>query len=375
MSRAPRVLFAGGGTGGHLYPALALAAAFQERTGGAEIHFLGAHRGVESRVLPERGVPHELLDFEPIRRSRVWENWRLVPALTKAVRGIGRTYRDFRPDLVVGTGGYASGPVVAWGVLKGVPTAVQEQNSYPGLTTRLLAPRVRQIHLGFPEARDHLKPGRRTEVFEHGNPIAPPDPSIDPAEARARFGLGAGPIALVVGGSQGARAVNRALLADLEAVTRRDGRPRPAGLEILWATGPANHEEVIAGVERLGAGDWVRPVPYIHDMPAALAAADLAISRAGAMALAELCAWGLPSILVPLPHAAANHQYFNARALAEGGAALLIQERDLAPGTLWDALVDLAGDKPRREALAASARSRGQPDAARAIVESLGQLL
>lgn len=375
MSRAPRILFAGGGTGGHLYPALALAAAFQERPGGAEVFFLGARRGVEARVLPERGVPHELLDFEPIRRSRVWENWRLAPALARAGWGIGRRFRDFQPDIVVGTGGYASGPVVAWGVLKSVPTALQEQNSYPGLTTRLLAPRVRQIHLGFPESLDHLKPGRRTEVFEHGNPIAPPDASIDPADARARFGLGAGPIALVVGGSQGARPVNRALLADLAAVTERDGRPRPAGLEILWATGPANHAEVAAGVERLRVGDWVHPVPYIHDMPAALAAADLAISRAGAMALAELCAWGLPGILVPLPHSAANHQYFNARALADSGAALLVQERDLAPGTLWDTLVELAGDEPRREALAASARARGKPDAARAIVGSLAQLL
>ncbi len=375
MSRTPRILFAGGGTGGHLYPALALAAAFQERPGGADIFLVGASRGIEARVLPERGVPHALLPFEPIRRERPWENWRLAPALTRSAMGIGRVFREFRPDLVVGTGGYASGPVVAWGVLKGVPTAVQEQNSYPGLTTRLLASRVRQIHLAFPEALEHMKPGARTEVFEFGNPIVPPDPSIDVAAARARFGLGAGPIALVVGGSQGARPVNQALLGDLAAVVAGGAPARPAGLELLWATGPSNHESVAAEVGRLGLGDWVHAVPYLHDMPAALAVADLAISRAGAMALAELCAWGLPSILVPFPHAAANHQYFNARALSDAGAAVMIQEHELAPGTLWNALVDLAGNGERRQVVAARARDRGNPEAARQIVEQLALLL
>lgn len=375
MKRRPRVLFAGGGTGGHLYPALALARAFEERPDGADVFFLGAQRGVEARVLPDRGVPHALLPFEPIRRERPWQNWRLVPALAKAGVGIARTFRGFSPDLVVGTGGYASGPVVAWAILSGVPAAVQEQNSYPGITTRLLASRVRQIHLAFPEARRHLKPGRRTEVFVLGNPIQPPDRSIDRASARRRFSLGSGPVVLVVGGSQGARAVNESLLKDLRAVGSGSGAPRPEGLEILWATGPAHHAAVAAELERLGVTEWVHAEPYIHEMPQALAAADLAISRAGAMALAELCAWGIPSILVPFPHAAANHQYHNARALADAGAAVLIPESELRPGRLWEELVRLAGDEARRAELAARAAERGHPHAAREIVERLATLL
>jgi UDP-N-acetylglucosamine--N-acetylmuramyl-(pentapeptide) pyrophosphoryl-undecaprenol N-acetylglucosamine transferase len=372
---APRVLFAGGGTGGHLYPALALAEAFQRLDPRTEIHFVGAMRGVEARVLPERRVPHTLLPFEPIRRARPWENWRLLPALVRSGLGLSRVYREFRPNLVVGTGGYASGPAVAWALLRGVPAAVQEQNSFPGLTTRWVAGRVRQIHLAFPEARRHLKPGPRTEVFEHGNPIRPPDPSIERAAARQAFGLGGGPVALVVGGSQGARAVNQALLADLEAVVAGELPVRPDGLEVLWATGPAHHGAVVARLQELGAADWVRAVPYIHEMPNALAAADLAVSRAGAMALAELCAWGVPSVLVPLPTAAANHQYHNAVALTEAGAAVMVTEDELGGGRLWSEVQALASDPARRQALAARARERGEPDAADRIVRELARLV
>lgn len=374
MTRRPRVLFAGGGTGGHLYPALALAQAFESRPDGADILFLGARRGIEARVLPARGVNHVLLPFEPIRRSQVWRNWRLVPALARALSGIARAFRRFAPDLVVGTGGYASGPVVAWGVIRGIPTAIQEQNSYPGVTTRWLAPRVRQIHLAFPEARQYLRPGRKTAVFELGNPIQPPDPSIDRTAARRQFGLGDGPIVLVVGGSQGARSVNEALLGDL-ADLPTTGTHRPEGLEILWATGPANFESVRAEVDRLGLVDWVHPVPYIHEMPAALSIADVAVSRAGAMALAELCAWGIPSVLIPYPHAAANHQHHNALALAEAGAAVMIGESELRRGRLWGELIDLVTNSDRRTEIAARAAERGHPNAAAEIVDRLSELL
>ncbi len=372
---APRVLFAGGGTGGHLYPALALADAFQRRDPRTEVFFVGARRGVEARVLPERGVPHVLLPLEPIRRARPWENWRLAPAMSSSLVGLHRVFRSFRPQLVVGTGGYASGPAVGWGILNRVPTAVQEQNSYPGLTTRWVAPRVRQIHLAFPEALRYLRPGPRTEVFTFGNPIQPPDATIDPAEARTRFGLGTGTVALVVGGSQGARAVNEALLAGLRGVAEGRLQDRPDGLEILWATGPAHIERISAAVAELRLESWVHPVGYIREMPSALAASDLAVSRAGAMALAELCAWGVPSILVPLPTAAANHQYHNAAALSEAGAAVLAPEAELGPDRLWTELRSLALAPERRRELASRARERGEPDAADRIAAALAKLL
>jgi UDP-N-acetylglucosamine--N-acetylmuramyl-(pentapeptide) pyrophosphoryl-undecaprenol N-acetylglucosamine transferase len=371
---APRVLFAGGGTGGHLYPALALAEAMRRRDPRTEVFFVGAQRGVEARVLPERGVPHLLLPFEPIRRSRPWENWKLLPSMTRSFAGLSRVYRDFRPGLVVGTGGYASGPAVLAGLVRGVPAALQEQNSFPGLVTRLLAGRVRQLHLAFPEARRYLKPGQRTEVLEFGNPIRPPDPTLERTESRSHFALGGGTVALVVGGSQGARAVNEALLADLRGVAEGRLPPRPEGFEVLWATGPAHYDGIAARLAEIGAA-WVHAVPYIQDMPRALASADVAVSRAGAMALAELCAWGVPSILVPLPTAAANHQFHNAVALRDAGAALMVEETELGSGRLWGELVGLAGDPARRDALAGRARARGRPDAAALIAEQLARLV
>jgi UDP-N-acetylglucosamine--N-acetylmuramyl-(pentapeptide) pyrophosphoryl-undecaprenol N-acetylglucosamine transferase len=370
----PRVIFAGGGTGGHLYPALALAAALQELEPRSEIFFVGARRGIESRVLPEKGIPHVLLPLEPIRRSRLWENWRLFPALSQSMLGMRRAFRQFRPNLVVGTGGYASGPVAGWAVIQGVPVALQEQNSYPGFTTRLLARRARQIHLAFPEAKQYLKPGRDTEVLVHGNPIRPPNFDVDRRAARAAFGLGEGTVVLAMGGSQGARAINEALLDDLRGV--REGLvPASEGVEILWATGPSHFESISARLAEIGSPAWVHAVPYIEDMGSALASADVAISRAGAMSSAELCAWGIPSIMVPLPTAAANHQYHNAHALAEAGAAVMIQESDLRSGRLWSEANALASDPERRAQIARSARERGNPDAARQIVQSLLRII
>jgi UDP-N-acetylglucosamine--N-acetylmuramyl-(pentapeptide) pyrophosphoryl-undecaprenol N-acetylglucosamine transferase len=370
----PRVLFAGGGTGGHLYPGLALGEAIQRLDPRAQVFFAGAQRGVEARVLPERGVPHVLLPFEPIRRAKPWQNWRLFPSLFRSFGGLGRVFRELQPNLVVGTGGYASGPAVAYAMMRGLPTAVQEQNSFPGLVTRLVAGRVRQLHLAFPEARGHLKPGKRTEVFEFGNPITPPGAAPDRAEARARFGLGGGTVGLVVGGSQGARPVNEALLAALRGVA--DGRTPapPAGFELLWSTGTGQYENVAARLKETGVGDWVKAVPYIDDMPSALASADFAVSRAGAMALAELCAWGLAMVLVPLPSAAANHQHHNAVALEQAGAAVLVPEGELGTGRLWTEVLALAESGERRAALAAKARERGRPGAADHIAAELSRL-
>ncbi|MDB4949225.1 MAG: UDP-N-acetylglucosamine--N-acetylmuramyl-(pentapeptide) pyrophosphoryl-undecaprenol [Gemmatimonadetes bacterium] len=371
---APRVLFAGGGTGGHLYPALALGDALMQVDPRAQVFFAGARRGVEARVLPERGVPHVLLPFEPIRRSQPWQNWRLIPSMAGSFGGLAKVFRQFRPNLVVGTGGYASGPAVAFAMLRGVPTAVQEQNSFPGLVTRLVARRVRQLHLAFPEAKRYLKPGARTEVFEFGNPIKPPAAAPPRDEARARFGLGGGTVGLVVGGSQGARPVNEALLGALRSVA--EGRiPAPAaGFELLWSTGTAQYESVAARLAETGAGGWVKAVPYIEDMPAALASADFAVSRAGAMALAELCAWGLAMVLVPLPSAAANHQHHNAVALEQAGAAVLVPESELGTGRLWTELLALAESPERRAGLAAGALARGRPDAALRIATELARL-
>ena len=364
-----RVLFAGGGTGGHLYPALALAAAVRAERPDTEVHFVGAQRGVEARVLPAEKQPHTLLPFEPLRRSRLWENWKLLPSMMSSTMGLSRLFLTYRPRLVVGTGGYASAPACAFAILAGLPVALQEQNSFPGLTTRVMSRWARQVHLGFPEARAMLKPGKRTEVTALGNPIRPPDRTLDRLECRKRFGLDpAATVLLVVGGSQGSRAINEALLKALTEGARLNG-------QVLWATGPNNYESVKSRLAQMSNMDWVIPIPYIIEMPKALAATDVALSRAGAMATAELLAWGIPMLLVPLPTAAADHQTHNARALSAAGAAHMVLESELTGSRLWDELMLLTGDPLLRERMAQAAQERARPNAARDIAQHLVALL
>lgn len=370
-----RVVFAGGGTGGHLYPALALGDAIHEARPDVRVAYIGARRGIEARVLPEKGVEHRLLPLEPLRRDRLWQNWRLPLSLVRSLSALRAEFRRDRPDLVVCTGGYASGPAGFWAFASRVPVALQEQNSYPGLTIRLLGRRARQIHLGFPEAERHLKPGPRTEVYAFGNPIRPPDPDIDRAAARLAFGLSPDAIVLlVVGGSQGAKALNDALAGALERVASGQ-LLAPRRLEILWATGPAHLTDIARRLVHAPSRVRVRAHGYIDDMPRALAACDFALTRAGAMMTAELQAWGIPMLLVPLPTAAADHQTHNAVALDRAGAGVNLTQALLTPQSLWRAVVELATDDERRHTMGSIARSRGRPDAARAIAAKLLELL
>jgi UDP-N-acetylglucosamine--N-acetylmuramyl-(pentapeptide) pyrophosphoryl-undecaprenol N-acetylglucosamine transferase len=373
--RMKTVILAGGGTGGHLYPALALGEALQQVDPDVHVHYVGARRGVEARVLPGQGVEHTLLPIRGFQRDGLLQNWRLVPALSGTFFGLARLYRRLRPVLVVGTGGYASGPAGMYGVMTGVPVAVQEQNSHPGFVTKMMSRWARQVHLGFPEAALQLNPGKRTEVLSLGNPIRPPDTSIDRTEARGHFGVSPDAmVLLVVGGSQGARAVNEALLGALEKVKRGELPPRPEKLEILWATGPTQLESLRPRLEPLGER-WLHVLGYIDAMPEALAATDVAVSRAGAMGTAELLAWGRPTLLVPLPTAAADHQTHNARALETAGAAIMLPESELTPERLWADVLKLTADSERREAMAAAARERAQPNAAMEIAERLHELI
>src|SRR5439155_11040041 len=353
-----RILIAGGGTGGHLMPALALARAAASQ--GVEPVLVGAMRGIEAQVLPSHPFRFHLLPMEPLYRRTWWRNLRWPFIAVRAWRAAGRVLADERPAIVVGTGGYAAGPVVWRAQRAGIPTALQEQNAFPGITTRWLARGARQVHLGFPEARARLQPGHGTEVIAPGNPIAPPE-RVDRAAVLATFGLRPErPTVFVFGGSQGARALNEAVAGALTGGLL-------AGVNVLWGTGAAHRVRYAP----LAVSGRVVVYGFIDPMGPAYAAADLVCCRAGAMTVAELCAWGKPSVLVPLPTAAADHQAFNARALAAAGAAELLLERDLSPASLARALTSLVGNPTRLASLSAAARSRGHPDAAQTIMSKI----
>lgn len=351
------VFFAGGGTGGHLMPALAIADAMVRLDGSIRPFFLGSRRGIEANVLPQRPWQYELLPLEPLWRRQWWRNGSFPLSFLTSVRRVGRLCAEHRPALVVGTGGYAAGPVVWAAARRGVPAILQEQNAYPGLATRWLAGRAAQIHLGFPEARRHLKPGPATAVLDSGNPILPPPvPRPDKQKARALFwGLAAGgPVALVVGGSQGALAVNVAVESALR------GGLWPKGFRLIWQTGAGTYDRFAKWDDRTSV--LVRP--FIDPMADAYAAADCVVSRSGAMTLAEICAWSLPSVLVPLPTATAGHQASNARALADAGAAVFLDQSDLTGQRLAADLGGLLSSPARLADVARAAGERARPDAA-----------
>ncbi|MEJ7808854.1 MAG: UDP-N-acetylglucosamine--N-acetylmuramyl-(pentapeptide) pyrophosphoryl-undecaprenol N-acetylglucosamine transferase [Gemmatimonadaceae bacterium] len=353
-----RVVFAGGGTGGHLYPALAIARAMVRLEPTVEPYFVGARRGIERDVLPKSGFPFALLDLHPLYRSRPWLNGRTIGGLARAWRALGGIARERTPAAIVGTGGYASGAALAYAMVHRFPIALQEQNSYPGLTTRLASRVAREIYLGYEDAARHLHPRQGAWVGETGNPIEPP-PSPRPNRAAARLHWGfppdGGRVLLAFGGSQGARPLNEALAAWI-------ARGVPNDLYVIWATGAGGYH----AFKHL-ASERVRVEPYLAPIADAYAASDLALTRAGALTSAELNAWGIPAILVPLPTAAADHQSANARALSSAGAAVMLAQRDLSAGTLEGTIGGLLNEPARLAAIASRAADRGRPFAAETI--------
>ncbi|MGI8509776.1 MAG: UDP-N-acetylglucosamine--N-acetylmuramyl-(pentapeptide) pyrophosphoryl-undecaprenol N-acetylglucosamine transferase [Gemmatimonadaceae bacterium] len=354
------VRFAGVLTVVPLYPALAIARAMVAADSRVQPFFIGARRGIERDVLPKAEFPFELLELHPLYRTRPWLNWRTIAGGAGAWRRIARVADERGTCALVATGGYAAGVALGFAASRKLSIVIQEQNSFPGLTVRWFAPRAAQIHLGFPEAASRLKPGRTTELFVSGNPIEPPPPDRPTRVAAADawgFDAVTAPTLLIFGGSQGAEGINRAVSDWLWS-----GGAEKRGVNVIWATGPANFE-LYAAHESAG----VRVRPYISAMQQAYAAADIALSRAGAMTTAELAAWGLPAILVPLPTAAADHQSANARALAATGAAVVLQQDRFDAATLDHALSALLSAPGALARMAHAALERARPAAAQDI--------
>ncbi|HEX5438771.1 MAG TPA: UDP-N-acetylglucosamine--N-acetylmuramyl-(pentapeptide) pyrophosphoryl-undecaprenol N-acetylglucosamine transferase [Gemmatimonadaceae bacterium] len=357
-----RILFAGGGTGGHLYPGLAIARALVRLDPAVTPFFVGARRGIEREVLPGSGFPFELLDLHPLYRAQPWHNWKTVRGATGAWHRLGSLVRADRPVAVVGTGGYAAGVALGYAARHHIPIFVQEQNSVPGLTTRFFSRYAREVFLGYPEAEHYMRHGRGTVFVDSGNPIEPPPVPLPSREAaRARWGIpeGGGHVLLIYGGSQGSRALNQVVDAWV-------ARGVPSGLYVIWATGRA-HYDAFAHRD----GGQVRVRPYLSPIAEAYAASDLALTRAGAMTTAELLAWGIPPVLVPLPTAAADHQTANAVALERAGAAVNVPQASLTPERLGATVQELMAAPERLARMRAAGAQRAQPHAAEAIARRI----
>jgi UDP-N-acetylglucosamine--N-acetylmuramyl-(pentapeptide) pyrophosphoryl-undecaprenol N-acetylglucosamine transferase len=355
---APSVVFAGGGTGGHLYPAIAVARELRRRLPGARIAFAGTARGLEARVVPREGFALDLLRSAGLKGKSRWARLRGLAILPLSLLDSWRIVSRRRPAVVVGVGGYSSGPVVLAAAFRGVPTMVLEQNALPGLTNRLLARWVRAAAVTYPDTLAFF--GGRG--FVAGNPVRPEFFATGKASPTPHtFRL------LVVGGSQGAHAVNTAVFAAAPAMFRQI-----AGFSLVHQTG---ERDLAEARERYGrAGLTVRAEAFLDPMAAEIAAADLVLGRAGATTLAELSAVGRPAVLVPLPAAADDHQRKNAQAIERAGGAVVIDQAELTGPGLAGTVAMLAADRGRLARMSEAMRAFARPGAAAAIVDRLLEL-
>jgi len=355
-----RVVLTGGGTGGHIYPAVAVGRDLLQKVPGVEIMYIGTEKGLESDIVPKEGFEFRTVEVESLPRAFSLKILRTGFKLVQGVWGARGLLKDFRPDVVVGTGGYVCGPVVLSAALLGIPTVIHEQNALPGITNKLLARFAKAVLLTFAESEKYFPAKSKLEVT--GLPIRPGIMSVSREQGARAFGFAPDKFTLLVtGGSRGARTINLAMAEVLAKLAKR------SDIQVVMATGTATYEEFRAKVSGLGLDlDGMKNVvvkPYIYNMEEALAVSDLCICRAGAAFLSELLALGKPSVLIPYPYAAENHQEYNARAVAEKGGALMILDRDLSGQKLGTELERLISDPQVLAGMARAAREMGRPEA------------
>jgi UDP-N-acetylglucosamine--N-acetylmuramyl-(pentapeptide) pyrophosphoryl-undecaprenol N-acetylglucosamine transferase len=355
------LMVAGGGTGGHIYPALAIAREYIARDASRRVVFVGTERGLETRIVPAAGFPLELISaagLVGIGGINLVKNLARLPlGFLQAWRLIGR----YRPSVVLGVGGYSSGPVLLSAAIRGVPTLIHEANAFPGVTNRLLARIVRAVAVAFPEAGQRL---HRNDASVTGNPIRSEffELGAKPQQHHERQRL------LIFGGSQGSRILNETMSGALLFLAPLKGR-----IDIVHQTGPGDLEKVRNAYDASAFAD-ARVVPYLDPMADEIAAADLVVSRAGAMTIGELCAVGRAAVLVPFAAATNNHQEINARVVERAGGAIVITEAELSAERLAASIRDVLSDSERIARMGSAARTLASPDATRNIVELIEKI-
>ena len=359
-----KVLISGGGTGGHIFPAVAIANALRRRDPRTEIHFVGALGRMEMERVPAAGYDITGLPVAGFDRKRLWRNFSVVMKLMRSLRLARKVLRDFNPDIAVGVGGYASGPMLKQAQKAGIPTLLQEQNSYAGVTNKLLAKKADKICVAY-EGMERFFPAE--SIVMTGNPVRADilQSSRSPADARRKLGMDPDrPMVLVVGGSLGARSINDSIARYLSDIVA-------TGAQVLWQTGKLYATECQAVAEK---HPHVTAVPFISDMAAAYRAADLVVSRAGASTISEIQLLGVPSVLVPSPNVAEDHQRKNALALADRNAAVMVQDAD-APQQLGRVIAELMAQPDRRATLGRNAAEMALRNSDEKIVDCIYQIL
>lgn len=361
-----RVIMTGGGTGGHIYPAVAIADKIKEKYPDAQIIFAGTRKGLEKTLVPQNGYEIRYITVSGFNRKNILKNIKTAADLAKGMAQSKKLIREFRPDVVIGTGGYVCGPVVKAAGRAGVRCFIHEQNAYPGMTNRMLEPYVEKVFLGFERAGMYFKHPEK-QVFV-GNPVRKSFFTTDRKKAREALGIPSDEfVILSFGGSGGAGRINRAMISVIEKI---GGMPKTS---LYFGTGNAYYEAICTELEEKGirTSENVHIMRYIDEMDKYLNAADVVISRAGALSLAEITVSGKCAILIPSPNVTGNHQYHNARAVADRGGAFLIEEKDLTDEGLTDRIMQLRSDPQLCDRMGENARKCAYDDSAELIFEEI----
>lgn len=359
-----KVIIAGGGTGGHIFPAVAIGHALQSLSSGSELLFVGAKDKMEMEKVPQEGFEIVGLDIAGFNRSNMWKNILLPFKIIKSYFRARAILKDFQPDAVVGVGGYASFPMLRAAQGKGIPTLIQEQNSFAGKSNKILGKRAKAVCVAY----DKMEKFFPKEVIVHtGNPVREKISQSKLTREEGQQWLGLNPdrkTILIVGGSLGAKSINDAIGNNLDEILKE-------GVQLIWQTGKLSYET--AKEKTKGKEDKVRVFEFIKEMDKAYAAADIVVSRAGALAIAELCIVGKPVIFVPYPYAAEDHQTSNAMSLVEHNAAMLVKDSD-AKNELHKKLKKLINDTAMQELMSENLEALAISDADRRIAEKVNEI-
>ena len=363
-----KIIVSGGGTGGHIYPALTLINAIKNKRADAEFLYVGTEKGLEADIVPKAGINFTALKLEGgLERHFTLENISRAANAIWSIKRASDIIKDFKPNAVVGTGGYVCGPILLAASLMKVPTLIQEQNAVAGVTNKILSKFVDKIAVGTQDALKNFPADKTTYT---GNPIRAEVLEGKKEDGLKEFNFTADkPIVLISGGSRGARSINDAMIDVLKSAAQKNSA------QFLHVTGKGEFDSVTNKLTSVLDAPNIKVVPYLYNMPRAMAMADLAIFRAGATGLAELTARGVPAILIPYPYAAENHQEFNARALVEAGAARMILNKDLTAELLQKNLDELLSSPEKLKAMAAASLSLGKPNAADEIADMILKMI
>lgn len=366
-----RAIVTGGGTGGHIYPAISIAKEIKRRYPEAEIVFVGTEKGLESKIVPKEGFQLKTIKVRGFERRLTLKNALAVKEAAFSFTAVRKILKTFKPDIVIGTGGYVCGTVMLTAALMGIPTMIHESNAFAGMTNKLLARFVDIVALNFEEAAKYFKGTKRLVVT--GNPIRKDMLDITKQEGLRELGFAEElPLLFVTGGSRGARNINQNVL-ELADYCAKTGK-----LQLLHMTGDTQHNTVLQSYKQKNIpldSPYIKVVPYLYNMPYALAAADLLICRCGAMTLSELTALGKPSVLIPFPYAADNHQEYNARAMEKKGAAMVMLEKELTPEKLSQRVTALVEDSARLQSMKENSKRLGITNADEKIGDLIVELL